>query len=589
MADKWYYWANEERRGPISGRILRDLAEIGKIQPSDYILRESSEKRLQAGEVPGLYRISEWHFTRDDTQHGPVTSQTLMHLAEYLELSPTDLVWKEGMSDWVPASKVNGLFVAKSHDAGYTPLYLCESCGDLGIGIEKCPSCPPDESRQTRLTPGTGIGLIGLPCTGKTCYLAAVHDQLMHSAPDWRVRVNDRAFERLTADFGRMYGGIPDKTAKVCSQSVGFFNITVIRGNQTLPFVLNDMAGEYAFSMRMPSECDLDELWEAPWPDRDVTYFSFLRQCRGLLVAIPCWQLRSALEGVLHPTLNRSDNDRDAVRKADTVLARLFRKLTRLDHFVKHVEVVLVGVDIYGDDPTEACTKATDSFNRLFRTFPGVLRNAGITVGSTPVSNIGFGNDVGLDEQWGVMKVMLPPNPFNVLTPIQRILEPVSTESTQTNAATSAVSVSKRSRDSNRPKAFLSYRRENGAETARLLRSSLEAAGWNAFLDVDDLGSSFFDDRLLLEIQQADAFILVLSPGSLDRCSATDDWLRREIGHAMKCRKRIVPVSQNGFQFSKDLQLPQEIAALARINCVEYSHQYYQATFDRLMQYLSEE
>ena len=45
--------------------------------------------------------------------------------------------------------------------------------------------------------------------------------------------------------------------------------------------------------------------------------------------------------------------------------------------------------------------------------------------------------------------------------------------------------------------AFISYRRETGADTARLIRAELLSRGMKTFLDVDDLGSFHFDERLL--------------------------------------------------------------------------------------------
>ena len=52
---------------------------------------------------------SEWYFTKNGQRHGPITSQQLKELAAKGELGPADLVWKEGMPQWVPASKVKGL------------------------------------------------------------------------------------------------------------------------------------------------------------------------------------------------------------------------------------------------------------------------------------------------------------------------------------------------------------------------------------------------------------------------------------------------------------------------------------------------
>lgn len=56
----------------------------------------------------------EWHVAIDGQEQGPVSGAQLRQMASSGRLSPTDLVWKEGMKDWVPASKVKGLFVSEN-------------------------------------------------------------------------------------------------------------------------------------------------------------------------------------------------------------------------------------------------------------------------------------------------------------------------------------------------------------------------------------------------------------------------------------------------------------------------------------------
>lgn len=53
-----------------------------------------------------------WHYSRNGTQHGPVSPQELRSLASSGGLLPTDLVWKQGLPEWVPAEKINGLFAS---------------------------------------------------------------------------------------------------------------------------------------------------------------------------------------------------------------------------------------------------------------------------------------------------------------------------------------------------------------------------------------------------------------------------------------------------------------------------------------------
>ena len=55
---------------------------------------------------------------------GPVTSTLLRQLAVGGDLSPKDLVWREGISDWKPAGLVKGLEFKKAHSE------LADSDGD---------------------------------------------------------------------------------------------------------------------------------------------------------------------------------------------------------------------------------------------------------------------------------------------------------------------------------------------------------------------------------------------------------------------------------------------------------------------------
>lgn len=53
---------------------------------------------------------NEWLYSRGDNhQEGPVSAKELNRLASSGELSSDDLIWKEGMEDWVPASRIKGL------------------------------------------------------------------------------------------------------------------------------------------------------------------------------------------------------------------------------------------------------------------------------------------------------------------------------------------------------------------------------------------------------------------------------------------------------------------------------------------------
>lgn len=53
---------------------------------------------------------AEWYYARGNQQYGPVSPAELRALAEKGVLGPDDLVWRAGMSDWVAARRIKGLF-----------------------------------------------------------------------------------------------------------------------------------------------------------------------------------------------------------------------------------------------------------------------------------------------------------------------------------------------------------------------------------------------------------------------------------------------------------------------------------------------
>jgi hypothetical protein len=53
-----------------------------------------------------------WHYTSEGKRMEPVTGGELRQLATAGFLRPDDLVWKQGMTEWAPASSVSGLFSA---------------------------------------------------------------------------------------------------------------------------------------------------------------------------------------------------------------------------------------------------------------------------------------------------------------------------------------------------------------------------------------------------------------------------------------------------------------------------------------------
>lgn len=112
-----------------------------------------------------------WHYIRGGNQAGPVSAAELKQLASTGQISPTDLVWKDGLSDWVPAAKVKGLFGPQSEVSGTSnsaprPVGAistsCSNCGaSLRAGARFCSNCGAPTSRQG------GVPLFACPACGR--------------------------------------------------------------------------------------------------------------------------------------------------------------------------------------------------------------------------------------------------------------------------------------------------------------------------------------------------------------------------------------------------------------------------------------
>lgn len=89
---------------------------------------------------------------------------------------------------------------------------------------------------------------------------------------------------------------------------------------------------------------------------------------------------------------------------------------------------------------------------------------------------------------------------------------------------------------------FISYRRDGGAQYARILQLMLIQRGYKVFLDYDELRDGTFSDRIIAAIKAAPVFMPVLSADSMTRCVNEGDWVRKEILLAAQEGKHFVPI-----------------------------------------------
>lgn len=132
--------------------------------------------------------------------------------------------------------------------------------------------------------------------------------------------------------------------------------------------------------------------------------------------------------------------------------------------------------------------------------------------------------------------------------------------------------------------AFISYRRDLSAFMARAVFQDLRTNGIDVFMDVESMDAGQFDTIILHQIAARPYFLVILTPGSLERCTNPLDWLLREITHAVALRRIIIPLVSPNFSFDETERfLPDNVAAeVQHANAVNIPHDYFQAAMDRL-------
>ena len=140
---------------------------------------------------------------------------------------------------------------------------------------------------------------------------------------------------------------------------------------------------------------------------------------------------------------------------------------------------------------------------------------------------------------------------------------------------------------------FISYRRDGGFATANHLFDLLTHDGYTVSFDIDTLREGDFDTSLLARIDECTDFILIVDKHTFDRTldnsyCVNHDWLRKELAHALKLKKNVIPVllaGVNGFPSN----LPEDIASVVTKNGPEYNKSYFDEFYRKLKSFLHSE
>lgn len=93
-----------------TGRAAPASEEPHLRHPRAEVHNTALPRRGQRLRFCGVSMSAEWHITRQGKQYGPFTEEKLRELAATKRLAPGDLIWRQGMAEWVAAEKLKGLF-----------------------------------------------------------------------------------------------------------------------------------------------------------------------------------------------------------------------------------------------------------------------------------------------------------------------------------------------------------------------------------------------------------------------------------------------------------------------------------------------
>src|ERR1041385_1523996 len=96
---------------------------------------------------------------------------------------------------------------------------------------------------------------------------------------------------------------------------------------------------------------------------------------------------------------------------------------------------------------------------------------------------------------------------------------------------------------------FISYRRDASEYLARAIYQDLHTHDIDVFMDVESINAGQFNKIIENQIAARPYFLLLLTPGTLERCKQPIDWLRLEIEQAMATKRQIVLLNTPKFSF----------------------------------------
>lgn len=133
---------------------------------------------------------------------------------------------------------------------------------------------------------------------------------------------------------------------------------------------------------------------------------------------------------------------------------------------------------------------------------------------------------------------------------------------------------------------FISYKRKSLA-TANNLYYRLTTRGYSVFFDLEEMHRDNFNVQLQNYIEKAKDVFVILEEGSLDACKQEnweDDWFCKEISHALKTKRNIIPILIGDYKMPKQASFPKELQELPLKNAPEFSFYYFEEYLNKLIE-----
>jgi WD40 repeat protein len=135
---------------------------------------------------------------------------------------------------------------------------------------------------------------------------------------------------------------------------------------------------------------------------------------------------------------------------------------------------------------------------------------------------------------------------------------------------------------------FISYRRKTWAFTHRLAERLRDHLQDEVFVDLDSIDEDHFEQSILRNLRESDAFLLVISEETLDpeRIHREEDWVRREIAEALRLELPIVLALVDGLPPPPPGELPEDIRDVVLRQGIEFYPHYFDEGVAKLADFL---